>query len=347
MYVDPYHKQVYQQYLNETKPHGLNLPLMDYPTSIDYDQVENRIYWIDREQRVFKSSGMDGSSPKILSQIPRGKSCVDIIGNGAHKLVMSSLDAHRCWANSPVIGWSIKALVLCRPWKRRHLPHEYGEWWSPSWVGHGIPAPCSRSGPNEWVSSHSTLKPKIHVQLLKFRMCFRRRVFYTDGGSVKVTDRDGDDVDILVEGLQQPVALSMRPMGEHQQKEVPFTATFPSGVHSEFSDFRARVIHRPEKWNNPEDSDQCQWCIYCGSGAGSRCGALCSCCWQWAHLLHSLEQKVGHHNTWNNLECIKLTIFYLQIAEVSTGLINPQEETWLKLFPLCSPESQISRYSRR
>ncbi|ELU15227.1 hypothetical protein CAPTEDRAFT_187212 [Capitella teleta] len=72
LYVDPYHKQVYQQSILEpmdVNPQGLNLPAMDHPVSVDFDQTESRIYWIDHEQGVIKGSALDGSESRVLRWI--------------------------------------------------------------------------------------------------------------------------------------------------------------------------------------------------------------------------------------------------------------------------------------
>jgi hypothetical protein len=67
--------QVYQQSMvdpMDSNPQGLHLPLMDFPVSLDYDQNEGKVFWLDQAQGVIKSSGMDGSDPKVLRHIDQG-----------------------------------------------------------------------------------------------------------------------------------------------------------------------------------------------------------------------------------------------------------------------------------
>ncbi len=79
IFVDPYHKQVYQQSLTNNKIQGLPLPKMDFPTSIDIDS-HGRVYWIDLTMRAIFSSpkllleDTDPSEKGVqLRQIPYGR----------------------------------------------------------------------------------------------------------------------------------------------------------------------------------------------------------------------------------------------------------------------------------
>ena len=75
LYVDPYHKQVYQHSTLEptSGPQGVALPRMTFPISVDYDQVDDRVYWIDRDKGAIIGAQMDGSEPMWLREVPQGQ----------------------------------------------------------------------------------------------------------------------------------------------------------------------------------------------------------------------------------------------------------------------------------
>lgn len=74
LFVDPYHKQIYQMQTNsrEFRTQGVPVSRMEFPVSIDFDLAGRRVYWIDRETKQIKSSRLDGSQDQVFHQVPQG-----------------------------------------------------------------------------------------------------------------------------------------------------------------------------------------------------------------------------------------------------------------------------------
>ena len=80
MYVDPYHKQIYQMKRTSHITQGVPVPPMNRPISAYYDAAYNVIYWIDIGQKVIKRSNLDGSDAKDLMRIGSGKLKIMAVG---------------------------------------------------------------------------------------------------------------------------------------------------------------------------------------------------------------------------------------------------------------------------
>ena len=78
VFVDPYHKQLYQVSADgQGNPvHGLmSSTLMAYPVSVDYSPTEGKLYWIDQGLGVIGETSMDpGIEDRILLRYGEGKS---------------------------------------------------------------------------------------------------------------------------------------------------------------------------------------------------------------------------------------------------------------------------------
>ena len=73
LYVDPYHKQLYQLGMKGGgRTQGIPVQPMSHPTSVDYDPSGGRVYWLDAEARVIKGSKLDGDDDAVLLRVTDG-----------------------------------------------------------------------------------------------------------------------------------------------------------------------------------------------------------------------------------------------------------------------------------
>lgn len=80
LFVDPYHKQIYQQPVTDndtgTVPEtvrGVPVPSMDFPISVDVDRERGIVYWIDTARRQIAASDISGNNSRIVYQAPAGR----------------------------------------------------------------------------------------------------------------------------------------------------------------------------------------------------------------------------------------------------------------------------------
>ena len=64
LYVDPYHRQIYQQATEHPVPNGIKLPSVVRPRSVDYIYGMRKLFWIDDEHHDIRSATMKGEEYK-------------------------------------------------------------------------------------------------------------------------------------------------------------------------------------------------------------------------------------------------------------------------------------------
>jgi hypothetical protein len=107
LFVDPYHKQIYQQPLDVTlassgttagapsrtrraansssdssspaEVRGVPVPDLDFPTSVDVDRQLGEVYWIDSKTNAIGASDVAEMKQRLVYQAPSGK-CQLLIG---------------------------------------------------------------------------------------------------------------------------------------------------------------------------------------------------------------------------------------------------------------------------
>lgn len=74
MFTDPYHKQIYQLSTDGSSEtaQGVPVPPLEYPTSVEVDEEEGILYWIDIHSRQIKSSDVYGQRASVLYTFPAG-----------------------------------------------------------------------------------------------------------------------------------------------------------------------------------------------------------------------------------------------------------------------------------
>ena len=77
LFVDPYHRQIYQtntdhDSLSSFKTQGVPVPTMEFPVSLDFDLAGRRVFWMDTYDKVIRSANLDGSDARTIKNLASG-----------------------------------------------------------------------------------------------------------------------------------------------------------------------------------------------------------------------------------------------------------------------------------
>jgi DNA-binding beta-propeller fold protein YncE len=83
LFVDPYHKQIYQQsvadndtasLVNGSRPEvqGVAVPHVEFPISVEVDSDRGTVYWIDADVNRIASSDVMGNQYRIIYKASSG-----------------------------------------------------------------------------------------------------------------------------------------------------------------------------------------------------------------------------------------------------------------------------------
>ena len=72
LFTDSYQKQIYQMNLDDGSFHGIPLSGHENPISIDYDPLDEMLYWTDVSTRKIRRAHISGNSEAIVTLLPQG-----------------------------------------------------------------------------------------------------------------------------------------------------------------------------------------------------------------------------------------------------------------------------------